>query len=441
MAIRYAVQNGNWSDPLTWDGQTTIPTSSDDVRSNTFTVQVDGNYTVLTVSNKSETSPPISGGGTFSLTNGSILQTTAATGILGAAANTGAVTFSLPAGQSASIISRIACAVTPLTNAWSVYVAGTGTLNVTGDIYAGTASGSDFKYGINISAAAIVNYSGTAQPGTWVSDHAINVGTSGVTLNATGTFIGTSGQGGRISFAVNVVSGSTANITGECRGGGAGSAVNNAGTGTINITGQCNGSNTGGGSAFVNSSSGLITHVGIAQASSTAPAIGIGSATQRTILTGPLLCSPDNDIGAAAAGVNPCAALRWFPKETELNTFIYRMKDEAVVSSARADRDLFLIEQFEATYPAPSDVRAPISYGPDDLYTGTMAVPPAESVIFGVPVDDTVGTAIPDIDAADIWDFPASTSFAPGSMGERLSQLATVGSVGDQIAAMKQASD
>ena len=42
--------------------------------------------------------------------------------------------------------------------------------------------------------------------------------------------------------------------------------------------------------------------------------------------------------------------------------------------------------------PAITDVRSGVVYGIGDAYTGTLAVPPPESVVKNVPVDDTVGT-------------------------------------------------
>ena len=42
--------------------------------------------------------------------------------------------------------------------------------------------------------------------------------------------------------------------------------------------------------------------------------------------------------------------------------------------------------------PATTDVRSGVVYGIGDAYTGTLVVPPAESVVKNVPVDDTVGT-------------------------------------------------
>lgn len=62
MAIRYAVQSGDWSDPNTWDGGT-LPGINDDVYSNTFQVDIDVDITVLSISNRSASG--VSAGGGF----------------------------------------------------------------------------------------------------------------------------------------------------------------------------------------------------------------------------------------------------------------------------------------------------------------------------------------------------------------------------------------
>lgn len=42
--------------------------------------------------------------------------------------------------------------------------------------------------------------------------------------------------------------------------------------------------------------------------------------------------------------------------------------------------------------PSQSDVRDGTLYGASDEFEGTLIVPPVESVVKNVPVDDTVGT-------------------------------------------------
>jgi hypothetical protein len=51
MAIRFARQAGNWSDPLTWDDGLTIPTTGDEVYLNGYNVTVDQDVTTSFISN------------------------------------------------------------------------------------------------------------------------------------------------------------------------------------------------------------------------------------------------------------------------------------------------------------------------------------------------------------------------------------------------------
>jgi hypothetical protein len=66
MAIRFATQAGNWSDPSIWDGGTTIPTTGDEVYSNNFRITIDvSTIDVSYLTNGSEVG--INAGGGFNL--------------------------------------------------------------------------------------------------------------------------------------------------------------------------------------------------------------------------------------------------------------------------------------------------------------------------------------------------------------------------------------
>jgi hypothetical protein len=88
-----------------------------------------------------------------------------------------------------------------------------------------------------------------------------------------------------------------------------------------------------------------------------------------------------------------------------------------------------------AAMPAASNVRDGVSYASGAL-TGTCKVPAAASVAYGVPVDNTTGTAYlsqSDVLAA-VWGAATSSLTTAGSIGERLKNASTVASTGDQLA-------
>ena len=70
MPNRWAVANGNWSSAATWSGSL-IPTASDDVFANNFTVNVDTSFQVLSLSNAASASAVVAGG-SFNFNSGSI---------------------------------------------------------------------------------------------------------------------------------------------------------------------------------------------------------------------------------------------------------------------------------------------------------------------------------------------------------------------------------
>jgi hypothetical protein len=83
--------------------------------------------------------------------------------------------------------------------------------------------------------------------------------------------------------------------------------------------------------------------------------------------------------------------------------------------------------------PAQSDVRFGVSYQSGSK-TGSAYIPAAASVGFGVPVDNTTGTAA--LTPASVWDAATSSLTTSGSIGERLKNASTVDTTGDQLAAL-----
>jgi hypothetical protein len=83
--------------------------------------------------------------------------------------------------------------------------------------------------------------------------------------------------------------------------------------------------------------------------------------------------------------------------------------------------------------PAESNVRFGIGYNNGNK-VGTAYIPAAASVGFGVPVDNTTGTAA--LTPASVWDAATSSLTTSGSIGERLKNASTVDTTGDQLAAL-----
>jgi hypothetical protein len=83
--------------------------------------------------------------------------------------------------------------------------------------------------------------------------------------------------------------------------------------------------------------------------------------------------------------------------------------------------------------PAQSDVRFGVTYQSGSK-TGSAYIPAAASVGFGVPVDNTVGSAA--LTPASVWDAATSTLTTASSIGERLKNASTVDTTGDQLAAL-----
>lgn len=83
--------------------------------------------------------------------------------------------------------------------------------------------------------------------------------------------------------------------------------------------------------------------------------------------------------------------------------------------------------------PAQTDVRFGVTYQ-SGTKTGSAYIPAAASVAFGVPVDNTTGTAA--LTPSAVWNTATSSLTTSGSIGERLKNASTVDTTGDQLAAL-----
>jgi hypothetical protein len=443
MAVRYAVATGNWSNTATWDGGT-LPTSADDVYSNGFTVTIDQDVTVLTLRNTAQ-SPAVAGGG-FVLNDGFIVNPTG-----GLIQGTGTViTVPVTTGNSCTIncgTSNIVRA-NNTTNA-VIVLSGSGTLNVNGNIIAATTGNAGLLVtGVN----SILNFIGNIFGGSAGSAHGISTD-----VNCTMNIVGNSKGGLLSNNCIGVRANSTAVISfvGDLTGG---EYSNNQGlqilNGTIDFTGNLFGGNlfgvnsaglniTGNATAmvtgniygqiapgFLSTSNCFVEHFGSIITNDFTSGGNLGNFAYNStggnainILTGPFISSQ--------YGANPLCVRRMHYKQTSGS--YYELRNSSNNGALPPSLAAPLVRLFDPlqpnAVPSPADVRDGLNYALNTS-TGTLKVPPPNTVSIGVPVDNTTGTALL---TGDSWIAAISSSNDP--FAERLRNVATVQTTAAQIAA------
>jgi hypothetical protein len=342
------------------------------------------------------------------------------------------------------------------------------TVNVTGTLQAATGfaycirststltaviSGSLNTNGISATGPAAITVNGAVVPGTTGSTGtaaaiAVSGSTASVTINnsltsstrdciissaaaSTITVTGESLSGTGAASCVNIAGGlATINITADVTTGTTGAIINLGATNsTLNMTGSFttptqNNIVTGTGNP-------IITMTGNLAASAQAfPAINVSGNTASVDVVGNVTAFKyltTNGHAVQLAGTGSTAIIRGNLTSTEdgwqaVYARILKIgaagtqQTMTLVSPTNTTRALYTVEFIE-NYPAESNVKTAISYGPGNIYTGTWqgVNPPAEL-------------------AAAVWDYAISSATAEGSMGARLKNAATVATTGAQIA-------
>jgi hypothetical protein len=375
MALRYAVATGNWSNTATWDGGT-LPTSADDVYSNNFTVTIDQNITVLSLQNIAGS--PAVAGGKFLLTNGITVNTTG-TGLVAGSATL--IEFNLASPNVATVKYTLLNATTSNSNNGAILLSGTGTLNCTGNFQGSGAVISIFK----ISSNGTLNLVGNCLSYSMNSGNAISITAISATLNWTGNMPSdyrNQNNWGFIAGPGNVVAGvrttSTINVIGnltnsDTSGQGAGILTD----GICNITGT------------ITPISQLSFYTGVINggAGSSISVIGIiNSNSNRNLAISTLgALTVSGQINCINQGF-PISATR-FMLANSSSTQITFQTDSSGINKTLYEPGTSLGN------PAITDVRNGVTYASGSL-TGTLIVPPSGSVALGVPVGNTVGTAM-----------------------------------------------
>ena len=315
-----------------------------------------------------------------------------------------------------------------------------GALNITAtNIIGCTSSASWAVYNSSPIAAVIVatNIVSGVTPAITNNRVSASVGVSITANNITTPYWGYAVQNA-VAGLVNVTSSSTLSATSYY-------AIGNLTTGTLNITANVAGSALAAGAyAVQNSSTGVVNIAGSATGGDLAPAVsnastgtinvttvigngyGPGATTGRTSQ-----CGVVNTAGGTcnvrylqhgAAGQAPIAGTCNLIPDV-LNTF------QLPLSTGGTK---ILVDGLNtAYYPAAANVRKGTAYNAGNTI-GTCAMPAAPSVVFGAPVDHTLGTAI--LTPAALWATDPATMTT--GIGALLKNCSTVDSTGTQLTAL-----
>jgi hypothetical protein len=267
MANVYATKNGNWSDTTVWNTGS-LPTASDDVFANNFTVTINQNINVLSIRTTSDTG--INAGGRFDLNSGFNVNADIRAGGTGSSQACLYITFNSP--STATITGNIFGSSATPSDIHAVWHVGSGAVTINGAVNSGSGTSGARRYGIyNQSIASItINgdvYANTTGNGASNFNGVVNQSTGSIILNGNaygsttvdnravylvgggsytqvGNVIGTLATGNAVSEVILILSASV-NITGNLDSGLNGGAVLLQGTGAFTITGTLTNRATG----------------------------------------------------------------------------------------------------------------------------------------------------------------------------------------------------
>jgi hypothetical protein len=382
MALKYPLANGVWSNASNWIGGT-VPIAGDDVRANGFTVTIDVDIDVLQIST-AQLLPAAAGGSFVVSTNRNITSNIIA----------GTTTcLSSTVGNIVNIIGNINGGISnsigvSFTNLSSI-------LNITGNSNAGT--GGSFSPN-GVSSAGTVIFVGNAVSSVGSSNSnvtAINItGSGNLTFTGNATALGNNSTGiscvGNSVLNGTITGGNVSSAAGVRLGGGVHTINSNCFGGTVsgshgllilNSTATVNGNCTGGGTAgshACNITNSTATFNGDIIGSTSSTSFGlVVSDTASNVVISTMTFSSNG--GMPVAG------------------FIKFKNTAPTITVRKANNtNQTLVDPSTTDIPVIGNVRDGITYASSSL-TGTLKVPPVNAVSVGVPSDNTVGTAVIDI--------------------------------------------
>jgi len=416
MAFRYAVASGNWNNTATWDGGT-LPTATDDVFSNGFTVTINSSFTVLSIRNTlNATAPTISAGGQFIYANGGNLTCTSAQAIY-VGSTTPTLEMTLTSGNSAIFNGSVLTLINTTGAYNAIRHSGTGILSLNGNYNIDSTAGRAL---ISVTSTGILNIIGdisSTMAGSSSNGNTLLMTTAG-TINITGNV--TASTNLALSSAPIQIIGGTINITGNTNASTM-PAIYMGGAVNYNQIGNVNASPVQ--PAIYNSiTASTISITGTITSGASAPAIYSSFALTSNYSAGTFVKVSGNVVNASnnMAIVAPRVTI-----DSATSSWLYQI-------STGGNRILYAAGVALGN-PIAANVRFGTTYGASSELTGTLRVPSAANVLSGVLVDATTGTLL--MTPSDFWNYLIASGFTANSIGDRLQNAATVATTGGQIAA------
>ena len=318
-------------------------------------------------------------------------------------------------------------------NGWTINHNATGTLNITSNLTANAGSNTGGCLAINNTGT--VNIVGTITTTTYAV--CIRVGVAN-TLNITGDVRMDSASGGPITLLVsanNSIVNITGNVYGQTQAGTSLQTISLAASNcSLNITGSIFPvTGTAASNAYVITTSTNPHYIKII-GTLNSPSLGVNpvlinlNASSINILSGPFI--------SGLYGFFPYQVTRMHLIPTTSSYFEFRDEttNGAVSPGAIAPATRMIAPAGVSDSPIPANVRFGITYANGSL-AGTLRIPNANSVAFGVEVDNTIGNAV--ITPQSVWDFAVANLTTMGSIGERLKKTSTVDSTGAQLSSFE----
>lgn len=386
-------------------------------------------------------------GGTFILNSGVTVTCTGTSGI-----TAGPVACMTYAGTGTSTINANINPTISNVNATTLTHSGTGTLTLNGNIFdyglshnsriqtvlfsgsgifniTGNITGLQIKTGLNITGNGTCNIVGNLYPAN--AGSAVTVA-GNATVNITGNIfpsLGGSVFGGMLVIsAISAVVTFTGNIFSDTNTTFFSNGINITGTSRLNVIGSVYAGSSTSYAGISSNTNCYVDVVGAIKSNRGLPAYYCTGTGAINILSGPFI--------SGDSGVQPIYVSRMHYRRTFGSYYEFRdnSTNGALPPAGSAPATRLVSPDTVVDAPIPANVRFGISYALGSQ-TGTMKVPIPGAVMYGVAIDNTVGTAL--LSPAQIWNYLRNDMNVSGSIGDRLKNCATVESTGSQIASFK----